>query len=152
MNNHWPRWIFASISKHFETSLSDQKMFIEGEIRDTWEKKDFIELRVDGPYFQQFTKDNWRAKVEINILLQIVMTNDTHLIHRQTGLVGSVFTLIPVYKYGNGVDDDDSQIGCLTLIQNARSNELLVISHFGKIKPELPLLQASVEGHFEIDL
>lgn len=151
MNDNWPRWIFASVSKHFETALSSFKMFIEGEERDKWEKSDFIELRVDGPYFREI-QSSWIAKIEINILLQVVMVNDVHLIHRNTGLIASAFTPIVVYKYGDGVDDDDSQIGCLKLVQNIRANELLVISHFGKIKPDLPLLQASVEGHFEIDL
>lgn len=151
MNDNWPRWIFASVSKHFETVLSSFKMFIEGEERDQWEESDFIELRIDGPYFREI-QSGWKAKIEINILLQVVMTNDVHLIYRNAGLIASAFTPIVVYKYGNGVDDDDSQIGCLKLVQNIRANELLVISHFGKIKPDLPLLQASVEGHFEIDL
>jgi hypothetical protein len=151
MDSNWPRWIFASISKHFETNLSSLKMFIEGEDRDTWENKDFIELRIDGPYYHQISKNLWRAKVEVNILLQVVITDDLHLIHRRVGEVSTAFTPIIIYKYGDGVGDDDSQIGCFQLIQNVRANELLIISHFGRIKPELPLLQASVEGHFEVD-
>lgn len=154
MNENWPRWIFASVSKHFSTNTGDLEIFYEGHKRSAeYTESDLIEFRMDGPYFLLLSKGLWSAKIEINILVQAAIDDsDFHKIHRYVGIVAKAYTPIVVYKYGNSVDDDDTQLGCLDLIQNARNRELLVISHFGQIDPAKQLLQATVEGHYKVEL
>ena len=152
MNSNWPRWIFASVTNHF--SATGYKTFVEGEPRDTWEEKDFIEVRMDGPYFLQFDSSTWEAIIEVYILIQSAMDfSNLHKIHSMCGIVASAFTSsIQVFKYGIETYDDQSLIGCLQLIQDKRDRQLLTISHFGQLAPDKLLQQAAVEGHFKITL
>jgi hypothetical protein len=154
MNENWPRWIFASVSNHFNSNLGDLVIFYEGLKRSAeFEETDLVEFRMDGPYFLQLNKDTWSVKIEVNILVQSTIDDaDFHKIHKHIGIVVSAFVPITIYKYGNSLDDDDSIIGCFQLIQNIRNRELLTVSHFGQIDPEKQLLQATVEGHYETQL
>ncbi|TRZ52358.1 MAG: hypothetical protein D4S01_03070, partial [Dehalococcoidia bacterium] len=58
---HWARWIFASVSKHFDTYKGDLLMFIEGQHRGIHPPKDFIELRMDGPYLTKFSTTEFKV-------------------------------------------------------------------------------------------
>jgi len=148
---HIPRWILASVSKHFDARRESLDMFIEGQHRDTQDKKNFIELRVDGPYFTELSKGYWRIYSEINVLVQSAMDDQNfHTIWTNIGIVAAAFTSIPVYKYGNGPDDDGSLFGCMNLISEARGKERIQVSYFGKIAPSAELQQATVEGHYEM--
>ena len=152
MNSNWPRWIFASVTNHF--SSTGYKTFVEGEPRDTWEEKDFIEVRMDGPYFVQLDPVMWDAMIEVNILVQNAMDfSNLHKIHTMCGVVASTFaTTIQIFKYGTGILDDQSLLGCLQLLQDKSNRQLLIISHFGQVAPDKLLQQATVEGHFKITL
>ena len=153
LNEHWARWIFASISDHFNTRRGTMDMFIEGQHRDTRTKKDFFELRMDGPYYTEISKQNFKIYIEINALLQSSADdNNYHRIWTNLGLVGTMFTDIPIYKYGSGIDDDQSYLGCLKLIQNARGRDNIQSSYFGRIEPSTPIYQATVEGHYDMTL
>ena len=149
MNENWPRWFFASITKHFDDQTTS-KLFVEGEPRLTWEDQDFLECRVDGPSFVQLDSKTWRAIVDVNILVQSVINNaDMHKIHRMVGEVAVAFSLpLQIFQYG----DDDALLACLELVQDLRSKELLVIAHFGQVNPNQPLLQATVGGRFKTNI
>ena len=157
MNKNWPRWIFASVSDHFKTKMDavSLPLFIEGQHRDIDKSlQDYVELRVDGPYITEIARDQWQLYIEVNVLINSIM-NDTnnHRIHTSAGLVGAAFEdAIPVYKYGSTGEDDDSFLGCLVLQQDKKRRERIQISHFGQVAPNTKLLQATVEGHFIIDL
>ena len=152
MNENWPRWIFASVSKHFNDNTDTLDIIYEGQKKSAeFEETDLIEFRMDGPFFFNISKGLWSAKIEVNILIQSAIDNaDFHKIYRYVGIVSAAFTPIVIYKYGDGVDDDDSQIGCFNLIQDTR--EVLTINHFGQIDPAKQLLQATVEGHYNVQL
>jgi len=153
INADWSRWIFASVSYHFDQRKGSLDMFIEGQHRDTRTLKDFFELRVDGPYYTELSKNYWQLYIEVNALVQ--STKDDHSYHRiwdNCGTVSAMFTDIPVYKYGNGILDDQSYLGCLNLLQDTRGRERLQTSHFGQIEPKTPILQATIEGHYEMHL
>jgi hypothetical protein len=149
MNENWPRWFFASISKHFDDNTT-YKMFVEGEPRETWDTQDFFECRIDGPDFTNLSKHLWLAIVEVNILVQSVVNfEDMHRIHTMAGEAAAAFdTPLVIYQYG----DDDAVLACLELIQEARTKESIIISHFGRINPDQPLLQATVGGRFKTNL
>lgn len=153
INSDWDRWIFASISNHFDSKRGSLFMFIEGQIRDTRALKNFFELRIDGPYYTEIAKKNWKIFLEVNCLVQSsIDSSDFHQIRRNTGAVSSFFTEIPVYKYGTGVSDDQTYIGCLRLVNDARGKERVQCSYFGRVEPKTSVQQATVEGHYEMFL
>ncbi len=155
MNKNWPRWIFASVTNHFDSNLETYDIFYEGQKRSAENfQTDLVEVRMDGPRFLQLGVTEWHADIEINLLVQAAINDeDFHKIHRMVGIVATGFHPgIQVFKYGSGVDDDDSLLGCLDLVQDRRSREFLTISHFGQIDPDKLLMQATVEGHYKTQL
>ena len=154
VQQQWPRWIFASVSRHFADRRGGLTLFIEGQPRDTRDEKDFLELRQDGPYITEVSKGYYRLYIEINVLVQSSMdAEDYHRIHDDVGIAAAAFTNgISVFKFGDRVGDDDSFVGCLILIGDPRGKERIQISHFGQIEPKLSLMQATVEGHYEMKL
>jgi len=159
VNKNWSRWIFASVTKHFhDQSVAadpDIKFYIEGQPR-TIQPDDAqaYECRQDGPYYTERTRGEWYVYIEINILVQATKTDDDF--HRMRRLIGvmeaAFFGMIPVYRYGDGPEDDGSQLGCLTLIQDKGNRERIQSSHFGQIDPNYNSEQATVEGHYEMCL
>jgi len=149
MNENWPRWFFASISKHFDDNTT-YKMFVEGEPRETWETQDFFECRIDGPDFTNLSKNLWLAEVDVSILVQSVINyEDMHRIHKMAGEAAAAFDIpLVIYQYNDG----DAVLSCLELIQDARSRESINISHFGQININQSLLQATVGGRFKTNL
>ena len=156
MKKHWQRWIVASVSKHFYDLLNadDFPFFIEGQWRNTRSEDEFFELRVDGPGIAEISNNYFRLYNEINILVQVAQNaTDNHRIYRRIGEVHVAFTNIIVKKYGGGIDDDESVLGCMNLIVHAQGDkENINTAHFGKVNKSLPILQATVEGHYEMFL
>ena len=152
-NPHWPRWIFASISKHFSDRKGSYTLYIEGQPRTAPQPADLLELRVDGPYLTEYSKGEWYGYVEVSILQQTILTDTNyHNLATMQGLVASAFTDIQCYKYGTGVADDQSFFGCLKLIQDPTKRERIQINNFGIIDPATQMMQGTVEGHFRIEL
>ena len=153
INQNWTRWIIASIQNYFNVNRQGITLFVEGTPRDTREEKDFMELRIDGPHYTELSKDYWLLKLDVNILFQSTQDeHDFHRIHKNMGKILTIFTDIPIYKYGDGVDDDDSLLGCLQLIQDAQGREPILAPLLGQIKPEVPIMQGMIEGHFKMNL
>lgn len=150
-NPNWPRWVHASLSKHFETIITagNLPIFFEGDDRRTRTLRDYCEYRNDGPRIRELSNNYYRLFAPVNILVVSGMNDvDVHRIQRSIGLVTSAFTkTINVFRFGDGVDDDGSLLGCMVLIQDRRND--LKINHFGQIDETTRLQQASVEGHYE---
>lgn len=150
LNKNWPRWVFASISKHFDDRRQGLPLFIEGQSRDTLSLKDFIELRMDGPQFTEVSRNYWRIYCEVNMLVQSTMDdNNYHRIHTNVGIVAAAFTGIELFKYGTSPSDNQERWGCLSLLQDTSKRQHLDIFHFGQIDKQTQIMQASVEGHYE---
>jgi len=152
VNANWGRWIYASICQHFEDLRSGLFMFLEGEHRETQDQLEFFELRVDGPFFQQFSKGWWKLIVEVNAIITVPKSDkDFHNIRLQTDFVTSLFTNnILTYRYGKEIQDDDTFLGCLQAQDGKRKN--LQVSHFGQLQPAAEVLQAGVERHYTMEL
>ena len=151
-NPNWDRWLFASFSEHFSSGLKDDAtVFIEGQLRRTDTSSSFYEIRVDGPYITCVGPSRYRLWSEVNILCSanLVENNNYHRIRSMAGLVASLFRNVKIYNFDG---PEPIFIGCAVLVQNLRKHERVQISHFGQIEPDVPLLQATVEGHFEITL
>lgn len=152
-NPDWPRWIFASICKHFDDCKGNYDVFIEGQYRNSDIKKDFFELRIDGPYITEVNKNYYNLYLEVNVLVQSQMDDTNyHRIHTDVGYAASLFRNISLYKYGNGVNDTQELFGCLELLQDTQTRKRVQINHFGQIDPKVRLTQATVEGHYEVFL
>jgi len=155
-NPNWPRWIFATVSRHFNDAAiaASIPLFIEGQHRDTLQFKDFFELRMDGPTLQEVSKGCWLLRIEINILVQSAMDDSNyHRIHQNVGILTAAFEkAISVYKLGKNDPDPDDQsfLGCLKLLQNRETRDFLEINHFGIIDVKTKLVQATVEGHYSM--
>ena len=149
---NWTRWIMASTSVAFDAAV-DLPMFLEGQERDTKDLKDFFEFRIDGPWYTERGRNDWRIYVEINLLVQSAMrVKDFHSHARNLGKVAAAFTDIQIFRCGDGPDDDDSLLGCLQLSQNDRRRERVVTSNFGQIDPHIRVQQGTIEGHYQMFL
>lgn len=154
-NENWERWCRISIIKHFVAGVTvDEltKYFIEGFERATDSEPHYVEIRIDGPYIKEHLKNQWRLYFEVNILCVAQEDyEDAYMINRLTGRVGSLFNdNIHVRRYGTGPEDDLGEVGCLMLVP--RAAEKVQTSYFGKIRPDTRIIQASVEGHYQIFL
>jgi len=153
-NPNWPRWIFATISRHFTDAaqLAGLPLFIEGQHRATRDFKDFFELRLDGPLMREISKDCWLLQIEVNILVQSIMDEKNyHRLHQNVGTLTAAFEKsINVWRYGNNPQDDKSFVGCLQLLQDSEHRDYLEVNHFGQIDIKTKLIQATVEGHYKM--
>lgn len=147
-NQHWPRWIQASVTKHFVDALSSElNVFTEGSERDTQTDKEYIEVRLDGPNVKPQPNGQYELEVTPNIMITTASVKDTYKHRRVMGKVLAAFeNSIEIKKYGNGIDDDDSLLGCLQLKGQVRGN------YFGQIDTVLRLEQATVDAEFTITL
>jgi hypothetical protein len=153
-----PRWIAASANKHFAdiAAANNIPYFVEGidEREGSDMRQSHSEMRVTGPFIKEVSKDYYLADVVINImlteLLEMTATN-AYLIHTWAGVFSAeMLEPIPVYKYGDGPDDDDSLIGCLR-VKDGRYDAIKVF-HFGQINGTDRLRQSEVDGLFDIEI
>lgn len=154
MNVNLPRWVFSSMSEHFRTiAPAGVRYFVEG--IDEEEAADFqgdsMLFRMDGPIaFQSSGGEEW-YKVEIQVLLTdiIALTNDNaYEIYSWAGVVqGDMLnSSLPIYRYGSGVEDDDSLIGCLEPDTSVTNN--IRVASYGMIDKDYRVKQVSVNGKF----
>lgn len=142
-----PRWIFASICNHFENARGNIPMFIEGQTVNTpVSYPEYFELRIDGPHFKAHSKNEYTVTSDINILCSAIIDSDSHRIQRLAGSIVSFCTTIGIFRYGNGSDDDESQIDCM------QPDEDIKVLHFGQIQTAVPLLQAAVHVKYSANL
>jgi hypothetical protein len=130
------------------------QVFLEGQIRQTSDWDDFIEVRMDGPYWREETKNTFTLRVEVNILTQVAILPEKNLYTAPTidGIVAEYLTTIPVYKLGDEAGDDGTQIGCLDLVRNPASRDWSKRNEFGQVETKTPLRQTTTEAHYEIEL
>lgn len=153
INIDWYRWMVASIAKHFDVYKGPYQLYIEGDERDTDDLKDFAELRTDGPFITRVSKGLMFLDIEVNLLIQSHMDpSDLYAGAKAVGIFARGFTNgINVFKYGNGENDDDSLLGCLTL-RTKRNENTIDIGNFGIIHQNTRLTQFTIEGHYRLEL
>lgn len=154
---NWPRWIQASVAKHFKdvaTTNSYQSLVEEIEERTTafQESPQRLEIRLNGPFCKEVSKDYWRFEVDVNILIFSHKDGALDNAYKGTTMAGKMAeaasNLISVYKYGAGVDDDQSLIGCLNLRRG--NDESIKVHHFGEIDPVNRIVQLAVDVRLEM--
>jgi hypothetical protein len=154
LNPNLPRWIAASCADHFDTYKGTCFLHFEGtgpRPVDTG-RKYWAEFRLDGPYRGSGTAHEENYTVEINVLLcAVIEDNYAYRIQDLQGQFAEAFTnCIPIYRYGNGPQDDDSLVGEMNLVTT--QGERVMISNFSMIGPNTQLKQGSIEGHYSLRL
>lgn len=150
---HITRWINASVNQHFDSLIGNiLPIYVEGDTRDTRSLTDYLEIRIDGPRIKEFSRGWFEIYAEINIVITSKIDDkQLYRIHTDIGVVlEAMDRKIPLYRLGNGVDDDQTLIGCFKLISDSR-NSLDVIQLGRKLK-ETPLMTAIVEGHYDMKI
>jgi len=152
-NPNWQRWIYASVSKYFKTVADAYPivMHVEGAERTSSEESKWMEFRMDGPSVTELSHNCFRLNVEINILWAVHMSSrNFHEEQRLSGALVEAMTDICIYKYGDGVDDDDSLLGTLVLIQD--KNHPIRVNNFGQVRADSHLVQGTVESSYQMHL
>lgn len=158
MDENLARWIFASVATHFATTASGLSLpyWVDGvdERDEDTMRVDHVECRVTGPFTKEVSNGYYKVDVGINFLFTKQMGlagADAYDIVRWTGKFHSVMLdPVPIYKYGPGVSDDDSLIGCLVVKKDR--NEAVRIFHFGQIGKEDRLKQAEADALYGMDI
>lgn len=149
MNPNWQRWLRASVNKHFDSFKGDTYLYIEGINERPNNLLSYAELRMDGPNYTEICKGYWYCYLEVNILVQSILSPDRYALERMIGNFTVAFTnTVYVYKYGDGVEDTGGLLSCLQLQQNIGEREKIQVSYFGIVNPATKLQQATVEGHY----
>ena len=150
-----PLWIFASACKHFNDAITGIDVFTEGQTRANIDKSDWCELRIDGPWIIDVSRDVIQVKSEINVLIGTVI-NDANMYQESLNHTKIIpaFANFKVYKYGPASDaeNDGTCVGAMILEPLRDSNQRVEVARFGQIDPAIRLLQSTIEGHFQMTI
>ena len=143
------RWIVISLAKHFANVADGQVDFmLEDQVRDTKDLSSWVELRILGPEYHEWAKDEYVLNLEIDLLINVrIDAGDIYHIHRLAGLFETNCDDIPVYKYGDGVKDDGTFLFCLTLDREMLSN--IKKMYFGQVD-DTPIKRTSIMAFYEV--
>jgi len=151
------RWIFASAASHFApvTASLSLPYFVEGvhERDDDTMKHSHVEMRVTGPNIKELSNGYYHVEAVINILLtsHMDMSGDGYDIIQWAGVFqDEMLPPIPIYKLGDGVDDDDSLVGCLRIKKNKEDS--VKVYHFGQLSGVDRIRQSEVDGVYGMEL
>lgn len=154
MNVNLPRWMFSSMAEYFRTlTPAGVTYFVEGvdEEEALNFQADSMLFRMDGPIAYQSSGGEEWYKVEIQLLFSDIVetTNDNaYDVYTWAGIIQGAMlnNSLPIYRYGSGVEDDDSLIGCLepdtSVVNNIR------VASYGMIDKDQRVKQVSVNGKF----
>jgi hypothetical protein len=123
---------------------SEVDFFIEGQVRANEQSPVSMEVRLDGPDYKEVSKGCFKVHVSVNhIITVLVDEQDLYVYDKVMGLAQAMYeNCIPVFKYGDGPDDDNS--GLFELI---RVDKLRTIQ-YGQVNEKTRLLQGSVTGEY----
>lgn len=147
-----PRWLYASVSKFMKENTGNTITFFEGTDRDD-DPKDGVEFRMDGPRYSELSRGYWNVWIAVNFLVSHTLNNrEFHKIHTTAGVLTSALdNAIPVFKFGNGPNDNPlEKIGCLTVIHDKFNR--IQVNHLGQVEKDLRLQQATIEARYEMYL
>jgi hypothetical protein len=155
---HWPRWIFSSVAHYTKTTLDGIQMplLVEGVDEREQEKiraESHVELRLHGPETSELSKDYFKLVVEINCLVTQMMggqKQNAYDIFQTCGVIQQALSVIPVYRFGAGPDDDQTLLGCLTA--DSGRGQAIKVYHFGQSDKDTRVRQSAVDGRFVLYL
>ncbi len=146
------RWTVASLTDYFKftvnASISPVPPFsVTGYSLNSNENQDHIEMRIQGPYERDTSGGGWLA---LEVHLSFLMTfrqdgvKDMLTLDRWLGVYKEALRdPIEIRKRGNGPDDDDSLLGCLSTKKTKRLG-LIKADRYGFMDNNTPVQQATV--------
>lgn len=152
MNQHWHRWIHASLRTYVEAELQalDTYVFYEGQSReDLRDKLDYVEFRWNGPEAREPSRGYWFLDVNLNFVISSTSNRENTYMHQV--VVGRVQSIlghtIEVFRLGDDINgvDDQTLFGCLLLKTDTR--EPIMTNYFGRMQ-EVELEQSTVEANY----
>lgn len=139
------KWIYASVCKHF-SSLPN--LHIKGQVRKTEQYQNWYELKVDGPYLHELSRNYWKVKIEIDV--QVYSKQDREYLYTNQELQGKALELftntISIYKLGNKPVDTGDYLFCLKIDSSDRHS--LDVANFGFTEGDEKLDVSDIEGHY----
>jgi hypothetical protein len=150
---HVPRWIAASIFKHFEAKLAGMPFLVEGQDRSkVIDKTEFFELAINGPHQHQITMVEWEFYVEISLLITSHRnSSDLYKMQRLLGIALSAMQVcIPVLKYGDGSDDTKEKLG--DLIRMESPTQPTDVANYGQVESTSQVDQGTVAADYYVCL
>lgn len=156
---HWGRWIISSIADHFKVNVTTPEtlpFLVEG-IDDRTpafeESPDRAELRFNGPFTTELSKNYWRVWMDVNILVTSNMDGalkNRYSLENNIGLFHQYAdTCIEVYRYGDVSQtplNDGSLLGVLR--PRADKNDSVRALHFGQINKVDRIKQSQVDVRY----
>jgi hypothetical protein len=142
-----PRWITSSVRKGFVERVENLPVFVEEEIKLNNEKKEYVELRIDGPFINPIgSRNEYQARIEVNALITCSYdeTDSLRLIKIGGIVIAALSKDFCIYKYGDEDTDDRSYFETMQVI----ADDQIELSNFGQIDPTNKVYQASVEAHY----
>jgi len=141
-----PRWIKASAFEHVKTLTNGAyPIYLNSYNGDS----SWAELRMDGPMVENYEFASFRFDVTLNILATCFSGDDEYAIDRMVGILGtSLDNDICLFKYGNGLEDDQSMFGTLQMYPS--KDRKVDIVHFGLITPDSKFKRASIEASYTL--
>lgn len=155
-NADWTRWCFASFSKFFDSKKGSTYLYVDGTDRATANLSDFSEFRMDGPRIKVLGKHLVKLEVTVNILVQATMNDtDIHQFQRTIGVMVAAFEQsISAYRYGTGVNDNDTLFACFQRVSETGSKVGfdVRVNNFGIIDPTVRKQQATIEARYAAEI
>jgi hypothetical protein len=153
-----PRWVFSSLASHFKTIADNNSIpfFVEG--IDERESEDMrqshVEFRITGPMVKEVSKEYYTVEVVVNALFTSLMeltgVNAYQIVNWCGVFAEEMHKPLPIYKYGDGPDDDGSLVGCLRVKKDAK--DAVRVWHFGQISTVDRVRQSEVDATYEMDV
>jgi hypothetical protein len=159
-NPNWARWIHSSVAVFLKDVADDASLpiLIEGidERSDTFmEATDRVEVRVNGPSTSEISAGFYKIFVDVNCLFFSRMdgtAKNAYELERFLGIFHEAMDgNIPIFKFGNGPDDDPLVlVGCLSP-RDGRNDAIRVI-HFGQIDAVNRIREGMVDARYIMHL
>jgi len=145
----WDRWILASVNTYLTeeiAKLSGITVYPEGlPDVDRHGAQEWVEIRLSGPDYTALLNDEWRARVDITLLVRcIINEEDAYRIRDYKGVISKILSgTIPLYEYGT---DDTQQFGCLQLLGR------IVTTDYQRSGVDKPMQESLIDCRGFVDL
>lgn len=143
LNETLPEEIARAIFMHIN-EVTGLKIYIDGQDRDTNKFPEFVEVRYDGPFLRTAGKSSWLMEYDINLLVQTESGKNIYALEKVCG------KLYAKLAQDISIISDGLTIACSTLKTDFRQK--LQINRFGRIEPDINILQATVEARHEFSI
>lgn len=151
MNPDWTRWIHASLCTYVKAQLEALQVVVHFENQDRADiakLKDAAEFRWNGPEAREYSRGWWELEVHLNfVAISTTNRKDTYAHKVLVGKIQSILrNSISIFKFGTGVNDDQSLFGCLQLRINGRDS--IMTNYFGRIVDPTEIEESTVEATY----